>query len=139
MKHIIVDKNVADAFGSLQPDARELLLSLRELIFEVASETDGVGELEETLKWGQPSYLTSKTKSGSTIRLGLVKDEPESVALYFICHTNLVSTFEQIYGDQLRFENNRAIILDVNKPIPETPLSYCIGMALTYHLNKKQT
>ena len=31
----------------------------------------GVGEITETLRWGQPSYITSKPKSGTTIRTGL--------------------------------------------------------------------
>ena len=35
---------------------------LRQLIFETAAATEVVGELEETLKWGEPSYLTPKTK-----------------------------------------------------------------------------
>ena len=45
---------------------RDALLELRALILEVALETEAVGRLEETLKWGQPSYLTPATKSGTT-------------------------------------------------------------------------
>jgi hypothetical protein len=48
-------------------------MQLRMHILDAASETEGVGELEETLKWGQPSYLTKKPKSGRTIRIGREK------------------------------------------------------------------
>ena len=85
---------------------------------------------------GQPSYLTSESRSGSTIRLGLVKNEARKAAMYFICHTNLVSEFEQIYGDLFTFEGNRAIIFDVEEEIPKEALGHCIALALTYHLNK---
>ena len=37
---------------------RKKLLHLRQIILDTASETEGVNELEETLKWGEPSYLT---------------------------------------------------------------------------------
>ena len=60
---------------------------LRTLIFDVASDTDSVGELTETLKWGQPSYLTEKTKSGSTIRIGREKKTDGDYAIYFKCQT----------------------------------------------------
>jgi hypothetical protein len=35
--------------------------------------TPGVGALHETLKWGQPAYLTPETRSGTTLRLGVPK------------------------------------------------------------------
>ena len=34
---------------------RSNLLILRQLIFDTAAVTEGVGELEETLRWGEPS------------------------------------------------------------------------------------
>lgn len=36
---------------------------------KTAASTDGGGPIEETLKWGDPAYVTSATKSGSTIRV----------------------------------------------------------------------
>jgi hypothetical protein len=35
--------------------------------FDAANASKGVGALQETPKWGQPSYLTPETKSSSTI------------------------------------------------------------------------
>jgi hypothetical protein len=96
-----------------------------------------VGALEETLKWGQPSYLTPETKSGSTIRIDRHKSGDGRTALFFHCQTHLVDTFREIFRDDLEFESNRAIVLDAGDALPEEALRHCIAMALTYHLNKK--
>src|ERR1700730_3655825 len=74
------DPAVDAAFGAYPKALRTRLLALRRLIFETAATTEGVGEREETLKWGQPSYLTPDTGSGSTIRLG--EAGPNQYALY---------------------------------------------------------
>jgi hypothetical protein len=97
-----------------------------------------VGPIEETLKWGQPSFLTSETGSGSTIRIDALKSDPESYALYFNCRTNLVSTFRNIYPATFRYEGNRAIVLRAGEAIPEQPLRHCIALALTYHRDRRR-
>jgi len=66
---------------------RQRLLALRWLILDTAAATAGVGRIEEALKWGQPSYLTTNPKSGSTIRIDQVP--PGGYALYVHCQTNL--------------------------------------------------
>lgn len=63
-------ESVASVFRSYPAALRPMLLALRELILDVAARTDGVGPLTETLKWGQPSYLTAETGSGTTVRTG---------------------------------------------------------------------
>jgi hypothetical protein len=65
--------------------------------------------LQETLKWGQPSYLTPQTKSGSTVRIDRVKSGNQ-VALYFHCQTDLVATFRELYPEELTCSGNRAVI-----------------------------
>ena len=132
------DKRVAAIFNAYPKATRTKLFALRQLIFDTAAETEGVGELEETLKWGQPSYLTSATKSGSTIRIDGIKNDDTRYAVYFICHTNLVETFRELYRGKLRFEGNRGIVLDVKEPLPVEELSHCIAMALTYQLDKRR-
>ncbi len=117
---------------------RENLLHLRDLIFDEAEKLEGVGEIEETLKWGQLSYIPSVTKSGTTIRIDKLKNSDVKYAFYVHCQTNLLSVYRDLYGDVLEFEKNRAVILDVNKPVPEAELRHCIGMALTYHIDKKR-
>src|ERR1039457_207596 len=98
---------VEAAFDAYPSQLRTRLMALRQLIFDTASMTDGVGDLEETLKWGQPSYLTSQSKSGSTIRIDRVKSDPNQYAMYFHCQTNLVSAFRDLYPKQLEYEIGR--------------------------------
>ncbi len=131
-------ESVSAVFDGYQGKTRQKLLALRNLIFRTAAQTPGVGELQETLKWGQPSYLTPATKSGSTIRIDAIKGDPDHVAVYFHCQTNLVSTFRDMYGDRLSFEGNRALILDTRSKLPEKELRHCLAHALTYHLAKKK-
>lgn len=128
----------AATFKKYPQPARDRLLQLRALIFDTGARTEGVGALMETLKWGQPSYLTPETRSGSTIRIDAVKDNPEQIALYFHCQTGLVPAFRDMYGDTLTLVGNRSILLNVKYPLPEPELRHCISQALTYHLRKKQ-
>jgi hypothetical protein len=80
------NSNSAEAtFGAYPKPVKAKLLALRRLIFDTAKATEGVGALEEALKWGQPSYLTTDTKSGSTIRIDQVKEAEGQYAVYFHC------------------------------------------------------
>jgi hypothetical protein len=128
---------VAAAFSSYPRRLQIKLLALRRLILDTARATDGVGALEETLKWGQVSYLTSESKSGSTIRIDQVKSDPDKYALYFHCQTSLVETFRQLYPD-LVYGGNRCILLDATETPPRDALRHCVALALTYHLSRNR-
>jgi len=65
-------REVSRAFDALPASIGKRLLQVRALIFATAAAHDDVGRLAETLKWGEPAYLTDETGSGSTIRLGRV-------------------------------------------------------------------
>jgi Domain of unknown function (DU1801) len=134
----IDNPEVAALFESYPKEIKAKLLSLRRLIFDVASKTDGVGKLEETLKWGQPSYLTTQTQSGSLVRIDQIKSQEGKYAMFFHCQTTLVDTFKEMYRGQFEFGGNRSIIFNVKDKVPVEELSHCVSMALTYHLNKKQ-
>ena len=126
-----------EAIFQAYPDAvREKLLFLRRLIFEAALATDGVGELKEALKWGQPSYLTAQTRSGSAIRIDQVKSTPARYAMYFHCQTKLIATFREFYPHEFKFGGNRSILFDYDDEIPIYALRHCVALALTYHLKK---
>jgi len=122
-------------FAAYPTPVKAKLLALRRLIFDTAKATKGVGLLEEALKWGQPSYLTPESKSGSTIRIDQVKTSPGQYAVYFHCQTDLVETFRELYPE-LSFSGNRAILLDAADKLPEAELRHCVALALTYHLRK---
>jgi hypothetical protein len=124
-------------FSAYPTPVKARLLALRRLIFDTADTTDGVGALEETLKWGQPSYLTTESKSGSTIRIDQVKAEAGRCAVYFHCQTDLVETFRELYPE-LRYGGNRSILLDAGEKLPEKALRHCVALALTYHLRKRK-
>ena len=126
---------VGATFEGYSEGVRSRLLDLRTLIFEVAGATDGVGPLTETLKWGEPAYLTEKTRSGSTVRLGKTKVEGEA-AIYFICHTGLVSRFRSIFPDALPYQGTRAIVFGPDDEVDRDALAQCLAMALTYKLRK---
>lgn len=111
-------------------------MMLRAMILDTATTLDGVGPIEETLKWGQPSYLTTVSGSGSTIRIDRVKTNDDLIAMYFHCQTDLVATFRELYPAQMHYVGNRSILFDMTAKIPEKALRHCIGLALTYHARK---
>ncbi|KJS34758.1 MAG: hypothetical protein VR74_19000 [Hyphomonas sp. BRH_c22] len=115
---------------------RAYLGKLRDLIRATAAKTPGVGPLTETLKWGEPAFLTNATKSGTTLRLGWKPAAPDTAQLLVPCSTTLVNEWRDLYSGTLAFSGTRAIDLDLRKPLPEAALSHCIAMALTYHARK---
>lgn len=125
--------DVAAAFDAFPSAVRKRLMEVRRLIFETAADLEGVGRLTETLKWGEPAYLTEASGSGSTIRLGLDKSSDDTCAVLFNCKTSLVENFRSHFPDAFDYQGDRAILLDLSSPLPTKPLSFCLGMALTYH------
>jgi hypothetical protein len=129
------DRAVASVFKAYPADVRRRLMALRALMFETAA-TDGVGPLTETLKWGQPSYLTEETGSGSTVRIDRLK-KGNGYAIYFHCQSGLIGQFKAIYPDTFRYDGKRCIVFEVKDRLPKRALAHCVGLALTHHLRKK--
>lgn len=132
-----INPEVASVFNSYPAKIRTKLMFLRKLIFDTAAEIEGVGELEETLKWGEPSYLTPKTKSGSTVRIAWKMSQKEQYSIFFKCTANLIPTFREKFPRKFKFSGNRSIDLYIDDEVPVKELKKCIALALTYHLNKK--
>ncbi|MEK0317003.1 DUF1801 domain-containing protein [Cohnella sp. 56] len=130
---VIENSKVAAVIAQYPANIQKKIFILRQLILDTASETDGVDEVEETLKWGEASYVT---KTGSTIRLGWKKSSPGQYALYFNCKTKLVETFREIYRDKFIFEGNRAIVFNEQDVLLVNELKQCIALSLTYHARK---
>ncbi|MGB0864423.1 MAG: DUF1801 domain-containing protein [Saprospiraceae bacterium] len=127
---INIDTRMESKFSSYPEYVRPKLDLLRNLILETAKEDSKITEIEETLKWGEPSYLVKK---GSTIRIDWKTKTPNQYAIYFKCTSKLVLTFKELYGETFRYENNRAILFDMNDEIPVNELKTCIKLALNYH------
>ncbi len=137
-QNAFANPQVAAVFDAYPAEMRGKLMTLRQLIFDTASQTDGVGELEETLKWGSPSYLTATSKSGTTLRIERRKSRADEYAICVHCQTNLLDQFQERHGNALTYDGNRGVVLDAHDDIPVAELSYFIYLALTYHLRKKR-
>jgi len=127
---LTTDPKVDTVFDNYPDHVKEKMLTLRKLVIETAEETKVISEVDETLKWGEPSFVT---KIGSTLRMDWKAKNPNQYALYFQCTSRLVSTFKLIYKDHFHFEGNRAIIFSMDQKIPTSVLKDCIKASLTYH------
>ena len=132
-----INSEVAAVFNSYPPKIKSKLMFLRQLIFDTAASIEGIGEIEETLKWGEPSYLTPESKSGSTIRIAWKESQKEHCSIFFKCTANLVPAFKEKFPQQFKFGGNRSIDFNLNDDVPVKELKRCIALALTYHRNKK--
>ncbi len=136
MKKLDVNTNakVEIVFTNYPDEVRKKMLELRELVLETANELEDVTTLEETLKWGEPSYIT---KHGSTLRMDWKSKSPDQYAMYFKCTSRLVETFREVFKNDFDFEGNRAIVFQIKDKIPKKELKKCIKATLTYHKVKQ--
>lgn len=123
-----MDASVKQKFTTYPDNIARLLRDVRNLIFEIAKQ-DGITELEETLKWGEPSYIS---KSGSTIRFDYKEKAPQQFCIYFNCKTKLIDTFKELYGDTFVYQGNRALVFKLNQALPSKELAHCLSLALRY-------
>lgn len=123
-----MDLSVQKKFSTYPETVAVLLNSVRDIILNVAQQDD-IFDLTETLKWGEPSYVS---KVGSTIRIDWKAKYPEQYCIYFNCKTSLIAAFKEIYGDTFTYEGNRAIVFKINQPVPYKTLAHCISMSLRY-------
>ena len=123
-----MDLSVQQKFNTYPESIAVLLNNLRDLILDVAKQ-DGITDLTETLKWGEPSFVS---KVGSTIRIDWKAKYPEQYCIYFNCKTSLIETFKELYGDTFIYEGNRAIVFSVHQVVPHKELAHCISMSLRY-------
>ncbi|MEO1655892.1 MAG: DUF1801 domain-containing protein [Bacteroidota bacterium] len=126
---------VEEKFNSYPEEIKVKLKALRALIIETAAETESIQEMEETLKWGEPSYLVKK---GSTIRIDWKEKHPDFYAMYFKCTSKLVPTFKTLFGDLFTYENTRALRFELDADLPISALKTCIRLALRYHWIKNE-
>ena len=108
MKKLDVISNAAVELRvkSYPAKVQDKLFYLRKLILEAASELK-IEKMEETLKWGEPSYLV---KNGSTIRIDWKEKDPGQYAMYFKCTSKLIPSFKMAYKNEFIFEGNRALV-----------------------------
>ena len=129
------NSKVTEIFDNYPDFVRDKMQYLRKLVIETAEETEGINVLEETLKWGEPSFVT---KNGSTLRMDWKEKTPDQYAMYFQCTTRLVDTFRLVFDNKFQYEGKRAIVFQLNQKIPELELKECIKASLRYHNVKAQ-
>ena len=132
---VTLPHSVAAVFDAMPRPARMRLLRLRRIIFDAARASD-VGEIEESLKWGQPAYRPKAPRVGTTIRLGWSESDPGQVTLYVHCQTRLLDMFRERFPTEFRYDGNRAVHLPVTGPLPEAAVHRIAAMALCYHRDK---
>jgi len=120
---------VQEKFESYPEVARQQLLKIRNAIYDVAEE-ESLGNIVESLKWGEPSYLSKK---GSAIRMDWKAKSPDTISVYFNCKTVLVDTFKEIYRDTFTYVGNREIVFQIPQTLPMLELKACLSIALRYH------
>ena len=124
-----MNANIKQQVDTYPKNARTLFIKIRTLIYDVVNE-EQLGEVSESLKWGEPSYAVIK---GSPMRMSWKAKYPQQISLYFNCNTTLIETFNELYADALQFKGNREIVIPFSSPIPQDELKDCISMALRYH------
>ena len=132
MNKLIVKTNPeVDLIFANYPDfVQDKMQYLRALVIATAKEIESIAVLEETLKWGEPSYIT---KYGSTLRMDWKEKSPGQYVMYFQCTSRLVDTFKLLFSNTFQFEGKRAIVFQLDQKIPELELKQCIKATLTYH------
>lgn len=129
------DPLVEQKFKSYPKAIKKKLEYLRQLILETAEADGNIEEIEEFLKWGEPSFLVKK---GSTIRIDWKSINPEQYAMYFKCTSKLIPSFKAVYKSTFKYENSRAILFDLEEDLAIDELKACIHAALNYHRLKSQ-
>lgn len=124
------DPRVPEKFKSYPKEIRPKMNFLRKLVLETAEELESIEAIEETLKWGEPSFLVKK---GSTVRMDWKAKSPDQYAMYFKCTSRLGETFKVVFKDVFKWEGKRAIVFQLDDEVPVEQLKQCIGAALRYH------
>jgi len=134
----VAHPDIATAFNVVaDPLARDGMVRLRALILATAADLPQIGRLEETLRWGQPAYLTPDTKAATTLRLGVPK--AARFALFVHCRTSLISDFTAAFPARDRIEGTRAVLFDDPTQIDPKRHGWLICQALTYHLKGSES
>lgn len=127
--------DVGEYLSARSAPVRESLLELRTLVYQVAAEDPRIGPLTETLKWGEPAYLTAKTRAGTTLRLAVKKGDAERTGMFFHCQTRVADRIKELYPETFEFDGTRGLLFAPGVGLPVEAVKGCMVLVLTYHLN----
>ncbi|GAB3488916.1 hypothetical protein [Marinomonas epiphytica] len=126
-------QDVEQKLNGYPESIRQIMLSIRKLIFGVA-ENCRLGEVEESLKWGQLSYKVSK---GTAIRMDWNETTKDKLHFYVHCQTSLIGAFRAMYPEQFDYQGNRELMMTIEGDMPLNCLAHCIELAFTYDRKKQ--
>ncbi|MGL5009050.1 MAG: DUF1801 domain-containing protein [Paracoccaceae bacterium] len=127
---------VRAVFVGCSGPVRDGLLRLRGLIFAAAADHPEVGAVVESLRWGQPAYLTPETGAACSLRIGALRED--GFGLFVHCQTDLIANFLAGPGAGHRHDGTRGVLFRDVTDIRDGPISMLIAGALTYHLRKRR-
>ena len=113
--------------------AQQRLWACRAIFHDVAGAA-GIGDLDESLKWGQPSWRPIKPRTGSTLRVSWDSGDPDHLPLFVDCKTDLASRMQSLYPDLPQNDGRRRLAVDLTQPLPEQAIAHLAQMTFCYHL-----
>ena len=117
-------------FAAFDDRARGVLLTIRDMIFDVAAVTEDAGQVVEQIRWGQPSFAT-RPKTGTPMRLGVT--DAGHCAIFVHCQSRMMADAPVSFAALTPMGARGVEVRDLNDAsIPE--LRAFIRAALTYHL-----
>lgn len=128
-------QEVQGAIAPYPAPALDMFHRVRRYIYEEGARLD-VGALQETLKWGEPSYLTPKSKAGSTLRIGWSAKQPGLFSLYVNCQTDLLARMSERFPFEFAYTGRRQVSMPLDAEPPEFALRPLVSMALNYHRDR---
>ncbi len=124
--------NLKSCVNHWPDDARRCFQTIRGIVYEVSARAD-VGPLIETLKWGQPSWLPERKRTGTTLRCFWSPQRPERISLFVPCSTTLIETMKTLYPKTFEYEGKRGLHMSLTEDLPHDAIDHCAFLTLTYH------
>lgn len=115
------------------PDAAQARLWACRALFHQIAQDAKVGRLDETLKWGQPSWRPVAPRTGSTLRAGWHSDRAQMLSLFVDCKTDLAARMRDFYPHLPLNDGRRHLAVAIEGPLPQQALSHLAEMTFTYH------
>ena len=115
--------------------AQRTLWYCRAVFHDIAAKAE-IGPLDETLKWGQPSWRPYEPRTGSTLRMDWDLKFPNRLSLFVDCKTHLAARMRDLYPDLPENDGRRHLAIALDAPLPEQALAHLADMTFTYHRAK---
>lgn len=115
--------------------AQSVIWTCRTLFHRIAQENN-IGVLDETLKWGQPSWRPRRARTGSTLRMNWSPASPDQMSFFVDCKTDLAARMATLYPTPFSNDGRRRLDMSLALPLPEQALAHLAEMTFTYHLRR---